>query len=503
MDRLKIYAVPQGAIKNQDFRIRLRTRGGVWQEAEAYKVRIEMHHVSEASLVYFDFSGGVECEITSLRESIESAEIRPASKGIRFRQRKDTISFFLTEPAKLSVEINGDRFHNLHLMAGDAKVCFTSLKEDDKRIFLEGGKLLKPEEAWALEQDNELPLEEVISLEGVAVHEPEVLLARLKEVGRGAVLCFGPGMHYIRGSVFDVPSHVQVQIDGGAFVMGSFRIVNEQYVSVTGRGIIYLGYLKKETYLRGVEVNKSAHVMIEGVTILSPTHNIIHLGSVYDILIDDVRGFSHVGWSVGINMMACENVMIRDVFLRSSDDCITVYGRRYEYLGDSDNVQVKSSVLWADVAHPTNIGLHGDSGNGGNTIKDVLFEDIDILEHHEPQNEYLGCLCINAGDGNTIRNVTYRNIRVEQFERGKLLDVQVKWNKRYNPIPGQWVEHVVFEDIFYKGEGEFTSEICGYDEDRRVVDVHFKNLYVRGHHVLKPEEGNIHVGKFAEGIVFE
>lgn len=503
MDRLKIYEIPQGAIKNQDFRVRLRTRGGTWQETECYKVRVEMHHVSEASLVYFDFSGGVECEVTSLREHIHSAEIRPASKRIRFRQKEDTISFFLTEPAKLSVEINGDRFHNLHLMAGDDKVCFASRKEDDKRICLEGGKLARPEEMWALEQENELPLEEVISLEGVAVHEPESLLERLKEAGRGAVLCFGPGMHYIRGSVLDVPSHVQIQIEGGAFVMGSFRIDNEQYVSVTGRGMIYLGYLKKETYLRGVEVNKSAHVLVEGVTIVSPTHNIIRLGSVYDIMIDDVRGFAHVGWSVGINMMACENVMIRDVFIRSSDDCITVYGRRYEYLGDSDNVQVKGSVLWADVAHPTNIGIHGDSGNGGNVIKDVLFEDIDILEHHEPQDEYLGCLCINAGDGNTVRNVTYRNIRVEQFERGKLLDIQVKWNKRYNPIPGHWVEHVVFEDVSYTGQGEFASEISGYDEDRRVVDVHFKNLYVRGRHVLRPEEGNIRVGAYAEGILFE
>ncbi len=503
MDRLKIYEVPQGAVKNRDFRIRLRTRGGSWQEAEAYKIRIEMHHVSEASMVYFDFSGGVECEITSLRETVRSVEIRPASKRVRFRQKGDTITFFLTEPAKLSVEINGDRFHNLHLMAGEAEMYFNSLKEDDKRIFLEGGKLVHPEEAWALWEENEEPLEEVISLEGVSVHDPEALLDRLKRVGQGAVLHFGPGMHYIKGTVFDVPSHVQIQIDGGAFVLGSFRITNEQYVSVTGRGIIYLGFLKKETYLRGVEVNKSAHVLVKGVTILSPTHNIIHLGSVYDILIDDVRGFSHVGWSVGINMMACENVMIKDVFIRSSDDCITVYGRRYEYLGDSDNVQIKSSVLWADVAHPTNIGVHGDSGNGGNVIQNVLFEDIDILEHHEPQDEYLGCLCINAGDGNTVRNVTYKNIRVEQFERGKLLDIQVKWNKRYNPIPGQWVEHVVLENVSYTGKGEFTSEICGYDEKRRVVDVRFRNLTVRGHHVLAPQEGNIHVGEFAEGIIFE
>ncbi|MDE7328113.1 MAG: hypothetical protein K2N63_17840 [Lachnospiraceae bacterium] len=503
MDRLKLFAIPQGVIKSQDFRIRLRTRGGEWQEAEAYSVRVEMHHVSVASYVYFDFSGVVECEITSLRCSVDTVDIRPASRQVHYRRKKDTISFFLSEPAKLSIEINGDRFHNLHLVAGEAKVYLNTLKEDGKRVFLAGGQLSRPEESWAMTVENEEGLGDGISMEGIAVHDPAELSERLRAVGKGAVLYFGAGLHYIKGNIFDVPSHVQIQIEGGAVVLGSFRITNEQYVSISGRGVIYLGYMKKESFLRGVEVNNSAHVLIEGVTILNPTHNIIHLGSVYDIVIEDVRGFSHMGWCVGVNMMACENVLIKDVFLRSSDDCITVYGRRYEYLGDSGNVRVKDCVLWADVAHPTNIGIHGDSGNGGNTIENVLFENIDILEHHEPQDDYLGCLCINAGDGNTIKNVTYKNIRVEQFERGKLLDIQVKWNKRYNPIPGNWVENIRFENIRYTGSGEFTSEIRGFDETRKVVDVRFKDLYVRGKHVTCPEEGNIHIGEFAEKVVFE
>lgn len=503
MDRLKLYAVPQGIVKSQDFKIRLRARGGEWQETEAYLVRVDMHTVSEVSFVYFDFSGGVECEITSLRCGIETVDIRPASKQIRFRRKGDTISFFLLEPAKLSIEINGDRLHNLHLMAGEAKVYLNSVRNGGKRIYLEGGKLAHLEEAWALRAENENGPEDVISMEGVSIHDPAELSEQLKKIGKGAVLCFGAGLHYIKGSVFDVPSHVQIEIEGGAVVLGSFRITNEQYVSIMGRGIIYLGYLKKESYLRGVDINNSAHVLVEGVTILNPTHNIIRLGSVYDIVIEDVRGFAHMGWSVGINMMACENVLIKDVFLRSSDDCITVYGRRYKYLGDSGNVQVKGCILWADVAHPTNIGTHGDSGNGGNTIENVLFEDIDILEHHELQDDYLGCLCINAGDGNTIRNITYRNIRVEPFERGKLFDIQVKWNKRYNPIPGNLVEHILFENIRYTGDGEVTSEICGFDKERKVVDVKFKELYVRGKHITCPEEGNLHIGEFVEKVEFE
>ncbi|XEC97477.1 hypothetical protein AB6A23_13505 [Paenibacillus tarimensis] len=44
--------------------------------------------------------------------------------------------------------------------------------------------------------------------------------------------------------------------------------------------------------------------------------------------------------------------------------------------------------------------------------ENVLFENNDVPEHHEPQPDYWGCMSINAGDNNTVRIATYRNIRV-------------------------------------------------------------------------------------------
>ncbi|MDE7060233.1 MAG: hypothetical protein K2O71_01385, partial [Lachnospiraceae bacterium] len=64
-------------------------------------------------------------------------------------------------------------------------------------------------------------------------------------------------------------------------------------------------------------------------------------------------------------------------------------------------------------------------------------------------------------------------------------------------------EHILFENIRYTGDGEVTSEICGFDEERKVVDVKFKELYVRGRHITCPEEGNLHIGGFVEKVVFE
>ncbi len=470
MAELYVYPVPEGVPVLEDFRVRVRLMGREWMEVGTCLARIDMHHVREASVAYFDFQGKVECEVTSLKEDVVSAQIRPRAAGIEFQKEGNTVRFMLEKPAKLSVEINGDRFHNLHLFAGKAA--------EEKKT---PGLLVESD-------GEELDLEDIIR------QAPQV-------EGRKTV-CFAPGLHRLKENKCNVPSDTTVILSGGAVVMGSFLIYHQKNVSITGRGMIYLGHVKKQTYLRGADISYSENVTVEGVIIMNPAHYSVHLGSSRNVRIKDIMAFSCEGWSDGIDMMACSDVAIEDVFMRNSDDCIAVYGARGDYKGDTRNVTVKHAVLWADVAHPTMIGVHGDSENGGSLLENISFEDVDILEHHEPQDDYLGCLCINVGDGNTVRNVTYRNIRVEQFERGKLLDIQVKWNKKYNPIPGNCVEHVVFEDIFYTGEGEFASEIKGYDENRRVTDVRFKNLNVRGKHVLKPEEGNIHVGEFAEEIVF-
>ena len=111
------YPIPEGVPVLKDFRVRVRIPNQEWVELGTYRAKIDMHDVREASVAYFDFCGQVECEVTALRESVRSVEIRPRSSSVDFTREGDVIRFFLDRPAMLSVEINGDRFHNLHLFA--------------------------------------------------------------------------------------------------------------------------------------------------------------------------------------------------------------------------------------------------------------------------------------------------------------------------------------------------------------------------------------------------
>lgn len=473
--RLAVYPAPTGVPMMDSYRVKVRVEGQDWQVVDTYLAKIDMHKVRDVSMAYFDFEGKVECEITSLAEDVETVQIRPVSAGIQYGREGNTIRFFLEKPAKLSVEINGNRFNNLHLFAG--AVQEESQKDGEGNAVVVGAS------------GKELDLRAVAESAGFSDGRRVIVLA--------------PGLHRLKDNRCALPSDTTVILAGGAVVMGGFLVRHQRNVSILGKGMVYLGHVKKETYLRGVDVQFSDNVLVQGIIIMDPAHYSVHLGSSRNLFIQDIKAFSCVGWSDGIDMMGCENVRIEDVFLRNSDDCIAIYGMRGEFTGDTRNVSVKNAILWADVAHPTMIGTHGDAEHGGSVIENISFENIDILEHHEPQDDYLGCMAVNVGDGNTVRNISYRDIRVEQFERGKLFDLQVRWNKKYNNIPGNSIKNVVFENIYYDGNGEHTSVISGFAPDKKVEGVRFRNLVVRGVPVRKPEDGNIRIGEFAEDICFE
>jgi hypothetical protein len=148
-----------------------------------------------------------------------------------------------------------------------------------------------------------------------------------------------------------------------------------------------------------------------------------------------------------------------------------------------------------------NIGGHGDH-HRGDLIQDIEFRNIDILEHHEPQPNYWGAMNINCGDKNMVRNVTYEDIRVEDFELGQLVDIRVLWNEKYNPVPGNRIENVQFRYVTYKGKNENKSRIYGFDRERIVEGVTFTNLRINGEWILDAEQGHFDINEHAQGIQF-
>lgn len=178
------------------------------------------------------------------------------------------------------------------------------------------------------------------------------------------------------------------------------------------------------------------------------------------------------------------------MFCRNSDDCTTAYATRKGFSGSTRNISMRNSTLWADVAHPIFIGIHGDAQRG-DTIENLSYENIDILGQAEPQVDYQGCLAINCGDNNLVRNVLFNNIRIENITQGSLLQVKVGYNQKYCTAPGRSVEDITFRNIRYKGTQPSLSLINGYSPDRHVSRVSFEGLKINGRTIYDKMPGKL------------
>ncbi len=478
-DTLRIYPVPKGAVLQEDYCLRIRSVGTEdWQELRTYRVKVDMHDVRCASMAYFDFSGKVEVEITFPKfYTVYRVDIRPLSLGIRPEIEPKRITFVLDKPVNLSVEVNRDRFHNLHLFAG-------ALEE-------------LPDKAG----DNVLTVSGSLERPGFLGDE---VSRQLEAMPEGRMLYVEPGIYYIGECIWRLPSHTHIYLEGGAVLIGGLALEHGEGLHISGRGILYLADFARFSSINGIRLNHSRDIVIENLIFINPPHYTVSLGGCENVTLRNLKSFSCEGWSDGLDMMSCRKILAEGCFLRTSDDCVAIYGSRWDNYGGSREVTVRNMTLWADVAHPTMIGTHGDHRREGDVIEEVLFENIDVLEHHEFQPGYLGVLAINAGDKNLVRNVTYRDIRIEPFEHGKVLDFQVKWNKDYNPAPGRGIRNILLENVqVITGDGEEPSVIAGYSGEFLVEDVRIRDFYRDGAKARSLEEAGIVVGDFAENVRIE
>lgn len=449
--RLEAYPAPAGAALNELFTVKVRLAGQRWQPLPAYNIKVDEvralgHKQENAAMSYFSFDGQVEVAVQFNGGTVQSARIRPLSCDIPFIRKGNMLYFTLVRPRNLSIEINGDIFHNLHLFAN--------------------------------------PLEE----EKIGPADKDVIY-------------FGPGIHEIKGNVLKVPSGKTVYLAGGAILKARVLFDSVQHARLTGRGMV------EQSIRGGVSIEKSSNISVSGIFCSQ-----CFTGGSDSVTIRNVKSISYFGWGDGMNVVSSNNVLIDGVFNRNSDDCTTVYGTRGRFTGGCRNVTMQNATLWADVAHPILIGTHGNTPHP-DVLEDLQYLNLDILDHNEAQIDYQGCMSINAGDNNLVRNVRFEQIRVEDFRRGQLFNIRVFFNEKYCTSPGRGVENVLFKDITYNGKHAATSVINGYNESRKVKNIVFDNLVINGVAISDNMKGKpawyktgdmagIYVGNHVEGVLF-
>jgi hypothetical protein len=437
-DELVTYQIPNQLLYSHhvdDFTVRVRTPGGAWVDLYEYRVKVDQDTHSTASVVQFDFRGEVEVAVQKNNGDFRRVALRPAQHAPKPTAKNGVVYFTLDRPRNLSVEFDGDRLHNLHVLAG-APIARPPPGPDV--VFYEAG-----------------------------VHTPS------------------DGSDF-----FPVQSGQTIYVAGGAVLQGTFKPENVENVRILGRGMI-------DRPREQLVVHGSRNVSIEGLTFLTPQHGTIACSSSSQVRFADIKTFSDGKWSDGINVFACKDVDVERAFVRTSDDSVAIYATRKRGVGDTERIRIKESTFWPDVAHAMFVGLHGND----NLVADVHFDNIDVLNLDEDDPEYQGVMAISAGDSNTVRNISFRNVRVDYIEEGKLFNVRVVFNNKYSFSPGKAVEGVLFEDIFYTGGGwAGPSVIGGFSDEQRVSNIVFDNVRIGGRKWRGREE--LEIGNFVGDVSF-
>ena len=432
------YPAPAGAPLKHDYDVYVQPRGHKeWTKIDTYMAKVNApvpvpdnslsglpdlpsHKISEISYCFFDFTGDVFVRVVCKNKKYKKCRIRPDYRGTIAQVENDsTVKFLLFQPENVSVEFDGNITDNLLVFTSKPAIS----KEDAEKAAKSQGRIFR---------------------------------------------YYAPGMY--TEETIKVPSNTTVYLEGGSYFSGTFAIEDVQNVSILGRGIA-----RPTDGYEGCHVHRSKNVLIDGMIL-----NTCPVGGSDGVTFHDVRSISHPQWGDGLNVFGgCSNILYDRVFCRNSDDCTTAYATRKGFSGSVRNIRMTNSTLWADVAHPIMIGLHGQP-EVGDSLVNLRYDNLDIICHSEPQVEYQGCMAINCGDNNHVKDVTFDNIRVEQIHQGSLLQVRVGWNSKYCTAPGGSVENVLFRNIRYYGSTPYMSVITGYDARHKVKNVTFEHLKING-----------------------
>ncbi|KAK9489021.1 pectin lyase fold/virulence factor [Lipomyces doorenjongii] len=424
---LEVYPIPPGVATRNTFNISVRAASNLpWTEVGAYQTTLNWINTTTggsvihlSSMAYFDFCNEVQVSLTYNLGRVNSVRIRPDSYNIvPHVVYHNIIKFTLDQPRNLVIEVNDDIFDCLHLLTNPIETNVPSSNDPN-------------------------------------------------------VIYFGPGVNTVTGGVVHVASNQTVYIAGGAVLKANVAIQNVSDATVRGRGVLLNSPGGSFT------VEYSNNISIYDIISLDPNGYSIVAGDVTNFIVSGLRGFSSKGNGDGIDLFSCTDAVIDNVFMRNSDDCIAIYNHRWNYYGNSTNITVQNSSLWADVAHPINVGTHGNSDDP-EVIDNLVIRNIDILDHREMQMLYQGCIAFNPGDSNLIQNVLVEDVRVEDFRLGQLINMRVMYNTKYNTSPGRGISNVTIKDLVYNGTHANPSILVGYDEERTISNVQFINLTVNG-----------------------
>ena len=285
-----------------------------------------------------------------------------------------------------------------------------------------------------------------------------------------------------------------IYIEGGAVVRGGLHLVEVHGASVRGRGILDGSAFNAAVGKRKMIVaERCRDLLIEGITMVRPSFWMVHLGGCENATVRGIKQIGEVVSSDGIDIAGSRDVTVENCFLRNNDDCVVVKSldsrageeyQKYDHRGDVSGVRVRGCTFYnASAGNAMEVGFETRC----DTMSDIVFEDIDVIGAHGEGAVF----SIHNGDRAAIDEVTWRDIRIEQFY-SRLIDLQVMHSRYSLDDSRGTIAGVTFENVRAVADLYNTiSLVTGFDADHPVTGVTLREFYLGDRKVMDGDDLNL------------
>jgi hypothetical protein len=442
---VRVYPAPMGEPLSQRFTVQIEKSDSPVYVAHVRAIEAvrtpqtpEVETDGEASFTSFDFSGAVAITITS-SQAVTAAKVLPTSYGIKPKISGNKVTFTISQPEQLTLEVNGDWNNSLHLFAN-------------------------PVESNA-----------------PSPNDPNVIY-------------FGPGRHEIES--LKVGSGQTLYLAGGAVVYGKptpghehepIVSVEGSNIKVRGRGILDGSMYPKRTAATNLLKVRGDNIDVEGVVLRDSSDWTVPVAGAKHVKISNIKIFGWRGNSDGIDVNNSQDVEISNSFIRTFDDLVVIKTKDPNGQETKD-VLVKHMVLWNEIAHALSLGAEMRR-----PVENITFTDCDVI--HSMDREWV--LRIFHTDAAPVRNVVFQNIRIEQDRRFISLWINTaSWGR---DMDRGHIDDVTFRNIeTVRPTSENPIQLMGFDTSHAINDVRFEKIIVDG----KPLKlSDVKSNQFVSGVI--
>jgi len=467
---IRIYSQPGDEIPSNDYSVSVNGKPVFVYQARVSAVPLNqvwpgyqrpMDQTEIASFAYWDMSESVTVEVVS-NIPVKSVAIRPTSYGIKPSVKGNKITFQISKPGYVTVEVNGTHYA-LHIFVSP------------------------------LEEDTPNP------------NDPNVRY-------------FGPGIH--KAGRIDLKSGETVYIAGGAIVHGFVASAEASNINILGHGI-----LDTSTFGRGespgpISLYKCTNVRIDGIIIRDSNVWAVTPRDCQHLTISNIKLIGMWRYNAdGIDIVNSQDVTIDKCFVRSFDDSIVIKGLKgvRQPTGDKPvkDVRVSDCVIWNDWGRALEIGAETVAPE----ISGITFKNCDIIRTDGIAMD------IQHGDRALIRDIRFENIRFEIDDNSLPPKIQTSRDEKYSITGNEGycprlivleiretgysndkerghIQNIVFKDISVMGGSFPESYFMGYDSEHQVKDVTIENLRINGQLITNTTEGHFDIRNYVNNVEF-